>query len=182
MTDTLRDEIAAALAAANVPAHAREDAVAIFQANARHESDGWYVGSLMKATLPRAVTKFLETRPHFVGTPKPVEEGNRTPRSVFEREDYPKDHRGRPLPLDDLTQDQLYELAGEPPPGSLRERPLWRVESSDFASSGIEPLDEDEYEADELRPPKDGKRYSKSEVDAMDSDQLFAAAGSAPEK
>ena len=54
---------------------------------------------------------------------------------------------------------------------------MWDVKSNDFAHSGIQPLDDDEYEADELRPPKSGEHYSKSEVDAMDTDQLFAAAG-----
>lgn len=178
MTDN-REEIAAALAAANVPENAIADAVAIFQANARHESDGWYVGSLMKGTLTRAVAKFLETRPHFIGTPKPAGDDDRTPRSVFERDDYPRDHTGRPLPMDALTSDQLFELAGENP--SQKDPDLWQVQDADFAHSGIEPLDDDELEPDEVPPPK-GKTYTRAELEKLSQDQLYIAAGSGPTK
>ena len=177
MTDTLRDEIAAAFAAAHVPAHALDDAVAIFLANARHEQDGWCIGSLIKASPSRAVAKFLETRPHFVGS-APRDDEPAQPSD----DHWPRDADGKRVPVGEMLDDQLWEAAGEPPEGYYRERPMWDVKSNDFAHSGIQPLDDDEYEADELRPPRYGKHYSKSEVDAMDTNQLFAAAGPTPSK
>jgi len=176
MTD-FRDQIAAELTKAGVPPRALDDATLSFETKAQRGSDGWRVDSTFKASLPHAIKKFLEARPHFAGSEPTDDEPEEAP-----EDNWPKDADGKRIPVGEMLDDQLWEAAGEPPEGYYQQKPLWDVKQADFASSGIEPLDEDEYEADELRPPKDGKRYSKSEVDAMDSDQLFAAAGSAPEK
>jgi hypothetical protein len=157
--DTRRSEIEAALAAAGVPSEALPDAASLFLGAAKLNQDGtWYLqtggSTLLAASTQRAIQRWLQSRPHFTQSEATADVPDA----------WPKDAAGKPIDVNDLTSDELFELAGEFP----------------TASAAIQRDTHENRAADLNQAVQSDRRYTPQELDAMSTDELWQAAGEFP--
>jgi hypothetical protein len=170
-----------ALLKAGCSTAALPDAVAVFENTATLDSDGWRYGGMWKAGIDKVAQKFLDARPHLRG----AQPSTGTSADMTAHPNYPRDYRGQPLPLEDLTVDELMELAGDWP--GKQPPKLDPVKESDFSQGvTLEAIPADSSAAHvaalstAVRSEGKPKTYSVAELDAMTSDELWQAAGPFP--
>jgi hypothetical protein len=176
--DDHRGELLRALTDAGVGA-AMPDALTLLEGKTKRNDDGTWrmvdgTRTLPHSSIAHVVKRFLETRQHLVGgEPAGAQADDRWPRGAD----------GKRLAIADLTQEELWELAGEWPG---KEKPkLAPVYASDFEQhatiEAVNANDTSEQRTKDLRQAvQSDRRYTPAELSKMDNEELWLAAGPFP--
>lgn len=173
--DSRRGEITSALLANGCAPNALSDAAQLFESTASVDPDRtWRIGTLSRTSLDRAAERFLRDRPHLTeGESRPA-----APFDLTQHPDYPRDYTGKPLPMSELTSDELLQLAGPPPSAPPTEKPK-RYSREELSSMSRDQLLE---AAGPMPTPKEPERrtYTPDELSRLDTGDLWDLAGPFP--